>query len=310
VLTILPPIVPMEPVPTGRPFQDERFLYQVKWDGVRVLAYKERNRVRLLNRKGNDRTLHYPELHVISAQTASAVLVLDGEVVALDETGKPNFWQVLKRDLSPPGKQTPVLPKKIPVVYFVFDVLYRNNVSLISLPLWKRQEILAEELHDADTVRVCENYSDGLLLFRAVEKMGLEGVVAKERQGLYHPGRKHPTWQKIKCFRRLDAVVGGVRMDGKQARSLLLGIYQDHGLVYIGRAGSGLTGEHIRFLAEQVPFLRVHRAPFVNPPPVWRETVHWLQPCLTVHVAFQDWTPEGTMRSPVIEAFHRGNRPH
>jgi bifunctional non-homologous end joining protein LigD len=295
-------IKPMEPVSWPAPFDDPAFVHQLKWDGIRILSWVEPGGVRLRTRRGGDRTASYPELHVLGHLLAGASAVLDGEAVVLDEAGRPNFGRILRRDQCtiPDAARR----RALPVHYVVFDVLSLNGERLFDRSFAERQEILRGLLRDGDQVAVCENHSEGVELFKATGRLGLEGIVSKELAGFYHPGQKHPTWRKVKHARRLHAVVGGVVLKEGWAKALLLGLYHERGLVYIGRAASGLSGEDLQALTDLVRKHQAAHTPFAELPAVGRGLkAAWLSRPITVLVRYTGWTEQGRLRNPVIEGF-------
>jgi bifunctional non-homologous end joining protein LigD len=222
----LGPIRPMEPILSERVIEGPDRLYQVKWDGVRVLAHLEKGSVRLWNRHQRERTETYPELVGALGETTAMSAMLDGEVIALDpRTGKPHFFRLLKRDLS--RRFSARLKEAIPVYYVVFDLIYLDGKWLTDLPLEKRLEQLARILPDSKQIHFCDSYDDGEALWERTAEQDLEGIVIKERQGRYHIGKKHPTWLKVKHFRRMEATVVGVTLRQGRVNSLLLAMEEE-----------------------------------------------------------------------------------
>lgn len=292
------PIRPMEPVLSERVVEGADRLYQVKWDGVRILSHVERGSVRLWNRRQRERTETYPELVAAIGETAADDALMDGEVVALDpETGKPDFFRVLKRDLA--RRTRPGLMERIPVYYVVFDLIYLNGKWLIDLPLEERLEQLARILPESARIHFCDSYEDGEALWERTGKQGMEGIVIKERQGRYHVGRKHPTWLKVKHFRQLEAVVVGVTLRQGRVNSLLLAREEEGSYTYIGRASSGLDQEHIEALTRALPHIR-REAPPTALSPVPPSAKIWVEPVIQARIRYLEWTPDGTLRNPSI----------
>lgn len=180
---------PMEPLPRCEPFDDTAYLFQVKWDGVRILAHVGGGQVYLHNRKLNERTRHYPELGLL-ADLVCGEAVLDGEVVALKDS-RPNFPLLLERDLVVPGSAAALVgAARVQISYMVFDIVYRDGKNLMGLPLWERQLILSETVPKDGTVHLVESFEVGTALFESVSERGLEGIVAKRRNSIYLPGKK------------------------------------------------------------------------------------------------------------------------
>lgn len=297
------PFKPMEPVAANKVPVEEKHLFQVKWDGVRILAHVGGGRVFLHNRKFRERTHHYPELWRLNDLVAGEA-ILDGEVVALRE-GQPSFPLVLERDLVKAGaadrEKIRRLIKQVPVFYMVFDLIFLDGRDLTGLPLEERQALLAEHMRTDDLVHPVESFNDGPALFAAVSEKGMEGIVAKEKGSLYRSGKKHPSWQKVKYRLKQLVTIGGFTVKGGQINALLAGAYHQGKLVYVGRVATGLSG---RDLAALTPFLRESVQsvpPFVNASPA-KDKV-WVRPQITALVDFQEWTEDLRMRQPVISGF-------
>ncbi|MFB5269057.1 ATP-dependent DNA ligase [Paenibacillus enshidis] len=299
----LQPIVPFEPVRTEHIPDGPEWIAQVKWDGVRMLAYCSQEQVRLVNRRLNDRTLQYPELLQPSVYCSASSFILDGELVAFDG-GKPSFHEIMKRDSLRKQQSIRQAVSRIPVVYMVFDVLMAEDRWVTALPLAQRQDLLQDIIKpEQPLVQIVQSFPDGTALFRAVSEQGLEGVVLKRTDSPYLIDGKDKRWQKRKINRDLYAVIGGVTFRDKVVNSLLLGLYTPEGqLMYIGHAGTGqLTVTDWTGLTERVKPLELGTIPFNAKPPLLRETT-WIRPQLVVKVAFLEWTPGGTMRHPSIES--------
>ncbi len=292
------PFQPMEPVLSERVIEGRDRLYQVKWDGVRVLSQVEGGEVRLWNRRRRDRTATYPELVAALKATGAKSAVMDGEVIALDpQTGKPDFFRVLKRDLS--RRIGPGLREKVPVYYMVFDLIYLEGQWLTDLSLEERLKRLSQILPDSGPIQYCDSYEDGTALWERTREQGLEGIVIKERHGRYHIGKKHATWLKVKHFRQLEAVVVGVTLRQGRVNSLLLARAEEGRFTYIGRAASGLDQDRIEALTRALSHIRREDPPPTLSPVPQGEKV-WLEPVIWARVRYLEWTPDGTLRNPSI----------
>ncbi|MGI6604129.1 MAG: non-homologous end-joining DNA ligase [bacterium] len=292
-------ILPMEPVQIGEPFDDPKFLYQVKWDGIRMISYIEGGRVRLHSRSLRSRDGFYPELDLLVDLTPDGT-VLDGELVALKD-GKPSFPLVLRREQVTTLKQARELAGEVPVAYLVFDMLYCQGRPLLKEPLSERQRYLKEFLQEAGSVHIVESFASGIDLFQVVKEQELEGIVAKRRSSPYLIGRKSSEWRKVKVRRRQLCLVGGYTTEGKRVRSLLVGAWQNGNLRYLGRVGTGLTAQEWDVLAEQLPALSVETCPFVQCPRA--PGLHFVSPVLPVWVEYSEWTPDLLLRAPSIIGF-------
>lgn len=295
-------IQPMEPVPHKEPFDSPDHLFQVKWDGVRMLAFINHSTVRLQNRRLHERTLQYPEMQLLPRLLSAFNAILDGEMVVFHQ-GKPSFPLVIKRDFATRDKQIAGLMELVPVTYMLFDILYINGKNITALPLAERQSILAESITPCTQVLVTDNFTEGKALFTAVRDQGLEGIVAKAKDSPYLPGKKHSQWLKIKYRPRRLCVVGGYTKRGQVVNTLLLGAYDQGKLRYLGRVGSGLTQEEWQVITGFLENLRREKPPFANPPSTRKAIYYWVVPALTVLVEFTEWTEEIRLRQPAIVGF-------
>lgn len=297
----LAPVKPFEPIRADRVPSGDGWIAQVKWDGVRMLAYHDGAETRLVNRRLNDRTRQYPELADPAAWCAADSFVVDGEVIALDG-GRPSFYRIMKRDNLRSEPAIRQAAAREPVAYMIFDLLYANGEWLTGRPLRERQERLAAILRPQPNVRLVDSVADGEHLLAAVKQLGMEGIVCKELDGTYAPGGKDGRWRKVKLFRDLVAAVGGMTLRAGTANALLLGLYAEDRFLYIGHAGAGkLTRSDWRMLTERLLPLAVPRCPFANVPHRTDGAI-WVKPELAVKVQFLEWTPQGTMRHPSIQA--------
>jgi bifunctional non-homologous end joining protein LigD len=287
--------------------------FEVKWDGVRAIAYVEGGRIRMASRKGNDVTPRYPELRELGRALGARAAVLDGEVVAFDAEGKPSFQRLQSRMHLTSESHVRRLSQSDPVVYIVFDLLWLDGHSLMALPYEERRARLKElELNGRTWQTPAHHVGDGAALLEASRAQGLEGIVAKRLDCPYTPGRRSPGWVKVKNFRRLDAVIGGW-LPGEGARggrigAVLLGLYDgersgDEGaarggdLRYVGRAGSGFTEAELARMADRLAPLVRDASPFSGRQPP--KAARFVDPELVCAVDYGEWTQAGTLRHPV-----------
>ncbi len=296
------PVIPFEPVRTDTAPSGERWVAQVKWDGVRILTYYDGRQTRLFNRKLNERTIQFPELTAINEYCAASSVILDGEVIAL-EKGRPSFQQVMRRDGVRQPDKVPSIKRAVPVIYMVFDLLYLNGEWVTGLPLAERQQLLSKYVTPQDQVQLVENIPEADALFAAVCDQDLEGIVCKDLGSKYLIRGKDARWQKIKNYQDVIAVIGGVTFRGNLVNAVLLGLYDDDGKFrYIGHAGTGkLSAKDWRELTERIKSLITERRPFQNKPERIKTAV-WLQPTLAAKIRFIEWTSHGTLRQPSIQA--------
>ncbi len=297
---------PMEPRSASNPFDSEDYLYQVKWDGVRIVAFIDQKQVRLQNRKLRARSHVYPDFENLSDYIDSKEAILDGEMVVLKD-GKPSFSGILKRDLKTDELAIKVAAEKIPATYVVFDLISLNGQDLTTKPLTQRLELLREIAIPHDYFQIIDDFPSGIALFRAIEEQEMEGIVAKKKDSPYLIGQKTDHWLKIKTSKDLIAVVGGYTIKERRLSSLLMGAYLDGDFHYIGNAATGLTSENLKLLSIHLLEFEIKAAPFINPPRLYGVTTHWIQPLLTVKVEFMEWSNDFQMRAPVIRGFTRDN---
>lgn len=296
------PVIPFEPRRAERFPVGKDWVAQVKWDGVRILTYWDGNSVRLFNRNKNERTAQFPELTEVKAYCQASSIILDGEVIAL-EKGKPSFHKVMKRDGLRRLEKLEWARRNVPIAYMIFDILFYNGDWVISRTLQERQGLLEKIIQPTEEIHRVENFPDSSSLFNVIQAQEMEGVVCKELQSAYVIGGKDQRWQKVKNYRDLWAVIGGVTLSGKGVNALLLGAYDAEGrLWYIGHAGTGkLTQNEWQQLTRQLLPLKQNKRPFVNQPSRLQEAL-WVEPHMTVKVKYMEWTDGGTLRQPSIQA--------
>lgn len=276
------------------------WLYEVKWDGVRVLADVRTGQVRLWSRNERDVTPAYPELAGLAALGDT---LLDGEVVLLDD-GRPSFTALAERMHVRDPRRAGALAAARPVTYLVFDVLRHDGRDLASQPLTERRAVL-ESLPLPEHVQVSPAYDDGDDLWQVTAAHGLEGVVAKRRDAAYRPGRRSPDWVKSAHRRTRTALVGGWRPEstgtGRLGAVLLGAPDADGGLRYLCRAGSGLTGAAARAVRDLLRPLERAASPFGDDvPAVDARGALWTAPVVVVDVLYLTRTPTGRLRQPVV----------
>jgi bifunctional non-homologous end joining protein LigD len=297
-------LAPMLAHAGGLPPEDGRWGYEIKWDGVRALAYSQPGELRLESRTLKDITDTYPELLRLGAALGSHSAVLDGEMVAFDEAGRPSFAALQRRMHTSSRAQARAQAKATPVTYVLFDLLWLDGHSLMGEPYVERRRRLGELVPRGDCWQTPEHTVDrGAELLAASGELGLEGIVAKRLDSPYRPGARSGEWVKVKRVARQELVVGGW-LPGRGKRSstigaLLLGVYEDGGgLRYAGRVGSGFDERELARLSQLLVPLGRPDSPFTageRPP---REAV-FCEPRLVVEVEFARWTKAGSLRHPV-----------
>jgi bifunctional non-homologous end joining protein LigD len=288
--------------PGALPADDAGWAYEMKWDGIRALAYIEDGRLRLASRTGRDITAAYPELAALGP-AGGVPLLLDGEIVAFED-GRPSFAQLQQRMHVTSAVQAARLSGSIPVSYLIFDVLHADRHPLLNRPYQQRREILEALDLDDGSWQVPPSFTGYAAadVLGVSREHGLEGIVAKRLDSPYRPGRRSPEWRKVKNIYRQAVVVGGWKPgEGDrtgQIGSLLVGVQGSGGLDYAGHVGTGFTQQTLGLLAARLAPLQQPDSPFAGTVP--REHARgavWVQPSLVVEVAFAAWTPEGRLRA-------------
>jgi bifunctional non-homologous end joining protein LigD len=298
-------IVPMMARTGTLPRDDEHWGFEVKWDGVRAICHSEPGRLRLHSRNLLDITPRYPEVGRLNRALSHHRAVLDGEVVALDKDGKPSFGALQRRMHVSSETAVRRLAKETPVTYVIFDLLWLDGHSLMELPYTERRARLAElELGEGGRWRVPDYVvGHGKELLAATAEQGLEGVIAKRLDSPYEPGRRTPSWLKIKNVDRQEVVVGGwVPGDGKRRDrigALLVGVRDDDGsLRHVGRVGTGFTEAELDRLADKLRPLEREDSPFAPGGPKIPRGAVFAEPELVAEVEFREWTDGGQLRAP------------
>lgn len=284
----------------GLPEDDDRWAFEMKWDGIRALAFVQGANLRVLTRNGNDMTARFPELALL-AQAVPRDALLDGEVVALDERGRPSF-QLLQQQYR----------QVAPVVLMIFDLLHLGDESLLGLPYVERRARLEALKLEAEHWRT-PSYSigGGAKLQADSRRLGLEGVVAKRLDSPYEPGQRTGAWIKIKNHLGQEVVIGGWQ-EGLGRRSgtigaLLLGYYDPAGqLRYAGKVGTGFTDATLADLKSRLERLARDTNPFATGKPP--RGAHFVEPQLVAEVEFTEWTSDGSIRHPSFKGL-RADKP-
>jgi bifunctional non-homologous end joining protein LigD len=294
--------------------QDAQWAYEMKWDGVRALARIEGGRIVLLSRNGADVTVSYPELRGLGEQLGTTQALLDGEIVAFDDEGRPSFGRLQKRMHVTSTSAARRLAGSDPAVLLIFDVLHLDGRSLLDVPYADRREILESlELDGPSWQAPPAFYGAGGEAVRVSQQQGLEGVVAKRRSSTYAPGRRSPDWVKIKNSRTQEVVVGGWRQgNGRRAGTvgaLLLGIPDGRALRYVGKVGTGFTDDMLDDLAKRLARIARSSSPFGEIPRPDARDAHWVTPKLVGEVEFTEWTADGRLRHPSWRGLRPDKRP-
>jgi bifunctional non-homologous end joining protein LigD len=304
-------MTPMLAVAGVLPRDDGAWSYELKWDGVRMLAEVTPDGVHLTGRSGTDMTVAYPELGGLAEAVGDLRPVLDGEVVVLRPDGRPDFQALAPRMHVRAAERARQLAASVPITYVIFDLLELAGTPTVTLPYERRRELLESLELSGPHWQVSPSFpGPGADILAASSRMGLEGVIAKRRNSPYRPGRRSDEWIKIKNFRTQEAVIGGYTVgEGRRHATfgaLLLGLPVSGGLAYVGSVGTGFDEAALVELTARLRGLEQAVSPFVGAvDPRQARTARWVRPVLVGEVAFGHWTDDGRMRHPTW----RGLRP-
>ena len=302
-------IHPMLAESIEKPFDDPDWLFEIKWDGYRAIAFIENGKVRLVSRNQNELTARYPELKDMPEFVKAKTAILDGEVVALDVDGRASFSLMQQRTGFRPGGQRAAERADVPVLYYAFDVLYLDGYDWRRVPLEGRKKKLASILETGDSLRYSDHYeAQGKALFEIARDKKLEGILAKKRNS-YYEERRSREWLKIKIRHRMECVIGGfTEPEGTRAHfgSLVLGLYDKEGrLIHIGQVGSGFDQQLLAQISKVLRQIETKKNPFHGEVEALRK-VSWVKPELVAEIEYAEWT-EGAnsgsgpkLRAPVF----------
>jgi bifunctional non-homologous end joining protein LigD len=311
-------IQPMLATSIDQPFDGADWLFEIKWDGYRAVAFIENGQYRLVSRNQNDLTTQYPDLQDLPKFVKAKSAILDGEIVALDEHGRSSFSLMQQRTgFRERGRRVAAKPD-VQVLYYAFDVLYLDGYDLRRVPLESRKAVLTELLiTPSDTVRLSDHFvANGKGLFEVARSKGLEGILAKRRDSLYEP-RRSREWLKVKIKHRLECVIGGyTEPEGSRSYfgSVVLGLYDKNDrLIHVGQAGSGFDHNMLAALWKRLEALATTTKPFQGKVEALKK-VHWVKPELVAEIEFTEWThstDEGgpKLRAPVFMGLREDKEP-
>lgn len=281
-----------------KPFTDPDYLFEVKWDGYRIIGHKHDKTLRLASRGGHNYSKKYPS--VLSAlKNLKHEVVLDGEIVYINVQGKPDFDALQS-----------VNGQKAPVVFYVFDIMWLDGKNLMKLPLIERKKILKDVVGNNNVIRYSDDFDDGLKLFDHAQKLGLEGIIAKQRNSPYIPDDRSKKWYKIPTEIRQEFVIGGwiESQADRHFRTLLFGAYEGKHLKWVGHAGGGYKDKEMPGILKKLKSLEVAESPFVNKVD-YDGVVHWVKPILVANIKYATFTKAGKIRKPAIFLGFREDKP-
>jgi len=302
-------IPPMLATLVGAPFDDADWTFEIKWDGFRVETVIDHGDVRLWTRGQQDAAGYFGPFLTPAEWIDAREAIVDGEVIALDDRGEPDF-ALLQARIK--GKGRVGVPT--PFVYEVFDLMWLDGRSLISEPLEVRRRLLRDVLRPDPRVRLSDDIArDGIAFFEAAKARALEGIMAKDRRSIYEPGKRTMAWQKVKIRPEQELVVGGwTKGTGKAVElgALLVGVYEAGRLEYAGKVGAGFNDAiRAELLAALAPLASDEQPFAVAPPRTVAKNALWLRPELVIRAEFAGWTGDGLVRQAAYKGFDLGKDP-
>ena len=308
-------IEPMLATLTAKPFDSSDWLFEIKWDGFRTQAVIVDRKVRLFTRNGNDAAGYFGRVLEPPSWIEAHEAVVDGEMVALDEDGRPDFSLLQERLGVKQGGEPP------DVVFLAFDLLHHDGRSLLDVPLEDRKRLLKAALHENRRVRYASHVeADGIAFHAAAKSQGLEGIVAKQRRSRYEPGRRTSSWLKIKLRPEQELVVGGwTPAEGSTTElgALVVGVFEGDRLRFSGKVGSGFNAVARRQLRRFLDQLAIDEPPFDPPPPKdyrgrWGgdlRGIAWMRPELVIRAEIGGWSRDGIVRQSSFKGIEPGRDP-
>ncbi|MFI4970362.1 MAG: non-homologous end-joining DNA ligase, partial [Lysobacterales bacterium] len=297
-----PAFEPMQAEPADAPFNHADWMWEPKLDGYRVLAFIDAHGVRLRSRRGLELAGIFPRLAAELREQAVRGMILDGEVVAFEASGRPSFNALQNRFQLKTEREITAADKTTPTLYFAFDLLYFEGIDLRRTPYPDRRRYLAQCLLPSPIVQLVHAVEDGEAMHAAALASGFEGVIGKRKDSRYEAGKRSSAWVKVKPTHSAEFVIGGyTRGKGSRASlgSLLIGYWEKKTLRYASHVGSGFDDRTLAQVKARLEPLRAHNCPFVAKPEV-NGPVTWVKPALVAEVNFQSWTEDGSLRAPIF----------
>jgi DNA ligase D-like protein (predicted ligase) len=297
------PVEPMLAQIRREPPDSGDYLYEIKWDGIRAMITLEDGEIRMRSRSQREITNLFPELIEHAGAFSATCGLFDAEIVCLDESGRPVFEHVIRRLHASKEQAIERGRRAHPAVCYLFDCLYLDGRPIVNEPYQRRREWLEDAVRPNDSFRISLTVEEGASLFEAAIQMGLEGIMAKQRSGMYLPGKRSDAWLKIKGSESAECVILGYT-PGKGDRdstlgALHLGCYHEGRLRYVGKVGTGFNEKQLRSLMAELD--GVARAKKPVPQRIPEEAISvWLEPKLVCEVRFASRTREGNLREPVF----------
>ena len=298
----------------AKAFDDPNWIFEPKYDGLRVLARVNGRTASLISRNNKSQNLQFPEIEAALLCAVEHSAVLDGEIVCLDDHGRSTFRKLQQRFHVLDPREIQRRARQFPVCLYLFDVLYWDGFELTSLPLEHRKQILSKAVRWSDRIRMTPSTREhGVAMFRGACKHREEGIVGKN---LYSPylGARSKLWIKVKCVGQQEFVIGGWT-DPQRSRvgigALLIGYFDRTGshLVFAGKVGTGFDHQTLLELRQRLSVIGRPSSPFDHADSVPTTGVHWVQPHLVAQIAFAEWTQNGLLRQPRYEGLRIDKKP-
>ena len=310
-------VEPMKAKLVEKPPATGDWIYELKFDGIRLIAVKTDKKISLLSRNQNELGARFPEIVEAIKNLPAGECLIDGEVVALDEKGRSSFQLLQAREME---------GRKSPVYFYAFDLLQLDGTDLVGLPLDARKNVLEKLCGDAgDPIRYSGAIGgDATRLLEEVKRRGLEGIIGKQRNSVYEPGRRSGAWIKLKCVNEQEFVIGGYTPPQgarKHFGAVLVGYYENKKLVFAGKVGTGFTAKSLATLHKEFRAEERADCPFVDLPskqngqwvqgitPSMMRKMHWVNPVFVCEIKFAEWTRDGKLRAPVFLSLREDKRP-
>jgi len=288
---------------TNIPPSDAKWIYEVKWDGVRALCYIQDGHVRMVSRNGNVIDRQYPELSILPHHIQAQTAIIDGEIAALNDRGVPSFELLQRRINVSDASSVATLARHHPVVFYAFDLLYLDGRDLRGLALIERKRLLKEALRPNDVVRYSEHFTDGQALFEAAKQQGVEGIVGKKVSSFYE-SRRSGDWVKYKVHSSDSFLLCGFTEGARDHfGALVLGTQDGGKLKWAGNVGTGFDRKTMKAIYEKLVPLAIDKCPLEPDKNLPRKDVTWVRPELVCEVEFANWTEDGRLRAPVWKGF-------
>ena len=301
----LPEIGPpmLAQIGTGIPPSDAKWIYEVKWDGVRAICYIQDGHVRMVSRNGNVIDRQYPELSILPHHIKAQTAIVDGEIAALNERGVPSFELLQRRINVADASSVATLARHHPVVFYAFDLLYLDGRDLRGLPLTERKRLLKEVLKPNDVIRYSEHFTDGAALLEAAKQQGVEGIVGKRASSFYE-SRRSGDWVKYKIHSSDSFLLCGFTEGARDHfGALVLGVQDGGKLRWAGNVGTGFDRKTMKAIYEKLAPLAIDKCPLEPDKNLPKKDVTWVRPELVCEVEFANRTEDGKLRAPVWLGF-------